>query len=206
MTLPAGSEKNVPQEAVPVVQFGTVGQATPAPVAPLVQTAVEKDVTSPASGEQFTPVQVRAIALQRVQQAARDLSEVHLAHGLADPLVALDLSSLSARPGLGSAAPVVQPDPGSSARARRYSRADKALDFSTPSKRPRQLPAKIVSSAGTATPMDYSNVASGSGNVASGSGYVQAMLPVSAKAVKPAKQAAPGMFVRSNKRVSLAAK
>ena len=196
MSLPTGLEKNAPQDAVPLIQFGTVGQATPAPVAPVVPTAEDKDASSPASGEQFTPVQVRAIALRRVQQAAQELSEVHLAHGLADPLASLDLSRLSARSDLGSVAPAVQPDPGSSARARRYNRADQALDFSTPLKRPKQLPTKVVSSAGADTPMDS--------NVVSGSGYAPGY--VTAKEAKRAKQAAVGMSRRSDKRVSLGAK
>ena len=133
--------------------------------------------------------------MRRMQQAAQELSEVHRAHGLADPLATLDLSRLSARPDLGSAVPAVQPDPGSSARARRYNRADKALDFPTPLKRPMQLPAEIVSSAGATTPMDS--------NVASGSAYAPGS--ATAKEAKRAKQASVGMSKRSDKRVSLGA-
>ena len=62
LTLPAVmsllTDQEAPQEAAPGIQFGTVGQDTPALVAPVVPTSWDKDASSPASGERFTPVQV----------------------------------------------------------------------------------------------------------------------------------------------------
>ena len=113
----------VPQGEQPQIQFGSFG-ALASPVVGEGPPAVDIQPEAPSTGGSgaFSPDQVRALAQRRLALAARELSEVHRAQGLPDPL-ASSSTALRAEPR----------DVLSAARAR----PPQALNFSTPAKRSR---------------------------------------------------------------------